>query len=284
MKSKNSKILTKLIHFIDKSGIDPLGNSPASLEIASFARRESIETAFSQASQTLIAATDYFEALDILIQKEKYAVAPWACARGLIESSALCTWLFEMDITSKERVSRSLSLRYNSLREQQKMARYDNDNLLIAKIDERIDSIEKIAIDLGYEILRNKKNRRIGIGQIKPSITDLVEKQFSNEILYRLLSGMAHSNYTTLTALSFTKANSTKKSGAVIQRSVPTDIQLSLLSQAGKIYAKCLWLKTIQFGFDAAEMAILLEEFYDVLEIENSNQDRFWRTIKGRGF
>lgn len=284
MISHDSKILSKLVLFLENSGFEPTVDSPAAREIKSFSRPESIQTAYGQASQSLIAATDYFEALDFfLVQKGKFAIAPWSCARGMIESSALCAWLFEKDIDPKERVSRSLSLRYAALREQQKMARYDGNTLMIDAIGERIDSIESTALNLGYELLRDKKNRRIGIGQIKPNITALVENQFSGEKLYRMLSGMAHSNYTTLTSLSFTKPNFRNGNGAVIQRAVPSELQLSLLSQAGKIYAKCLWLKTIQFGFDAANMAILLEEFYDDLKLGDTNENRFWRTIIKNG-
>ncbi len=279
MKSKVSNILSKLIVFLDNSGFEPANDSPAANEIGSFPRPESMETAFGMASQSLIAATDYFEALDYLILKKAFAIAPWSCARGMVESSALCTWLFEMDIDSKERVSRSLSLRYSALREIQKLARYDGNTQEINDIEEQIDSIERIAVDLGYDLVRDQKNRRIGIGQKKPNITTLVERQFSSEKLYRMLSGMAHSNYTTLTALSFTKPNFRNKSGAVIQRAIPTELHMSLLSWAGVMYAKCLWLKTKQFGFDAAKMAILLEEFYDVMKLPDTNEDRFWRTI-----
>ncbi len=279
MKSKVSNILSKLIMFLDNSGFEPANDSPAANEIRSFPRPESMKTAFGMASQSLIAATDYFEALVYLILKEAFAIAPWSCARGMVESSALCTWLFEMNIDSKERVSRSLSLRYSALREQQKMARYDGNTQKINEIEERIDSIERISVDLGYDSVRDRNNRRIGIGQKKPYITTLVERQFSGEKFYRMLSGMAHSNYTTLTALSFTKPNFRNKGGAVIQRAIPTELHMSLLSWVGVIYAKCLWLKTKQFGFDAAKMAILLEEFYDVSNLPDTNEDRFWRTI-----
>ena len=194
MKSKVSNILSKLIVFLDNSGFEPANDSPAANEIGSFPRPESMETAFGMASQSLIAATDYFEALDYLILKKAFAIAPWSCARGMVESSALCTWLFEIDIDSKERVSTSLSLRYSALREIQKLARYDGNTQEINDIEEQIDSIERIAVDLGYDLVRDQKNRRIGIGQKKPNITTLVERQFSSEKLYRMLSGMAHSN------------------------------------------------------------------------------------------
>jgi len=279
MEALNSKILSKLILFLENSGTEPTIDSPAANEIKLFTRPESIKTAFGQGAQALIAATDYFEALDLLVHQDKYAIAPWSCARGMIEASSLFAWLFETGIDSIERVSRSLSLRYSALRELQKLARYDGNNSKIDEIENRIKAIEDMARTLGYGLLRDKKNRRIGIGQIKPNITKLVEIQFSSEKLYRMLSGMAHSNYTTLTSLAFTKPNFKNKDGAVVQRAVPSALHISLLSQAGKIYAKCLWLKTIQFGFDAAKLAVLLEEFYDTLKIDDTNENRFWRTI-----
>jgi hypothetical protein len=275
--------LIKLFVFLENAGFDPAADSPAAKEVGAFSRPESVQTAFAQASQAFIAATDYFEALDTLVKKEKFAIAPWSCARGMIESSALCTWLFEIGIGPKERVNRSLSLRYAALREQEKMARYDRNINKIKEIEDRIVSIERIAVNLGFKLLRDKKNRRIGIGQIKPNMTTLIESQFKGEKLYRMLSGMAHSNYTTLTALSFTKADFKRKNGAVIVRAVPTELQSSLVSHAATIYAKCLWLRTIQFGFDAAHAAVLLEELYDELKLADTNENRFWRTIISTG-
>jgi hypothetical protein len=128
--------------------------------------------------------------------------------------------------------------------------------------------------------VRDKKhNRRIGIGQKKPSITSLAEDQFGEEKLYRILSGMAHSTYTTLTSLAFTKEKIERETGAVIREAVPVTIQASLVSQSTTIYIKCLWLKTTQFGFDAGKVAVLFEELYDELELTDQNSNRFWRTI-----
>ena len=90
---------------------------------------------------------------------------------------------------------------------------------------------------------------------------------------------MAHSTYTTLTSLSFTRENIGIKSGAVIREAVPITIQTSLVSQAATIYVKCLWYKIIQYGFDAAKAAVLFEELYDELKLSDQNKLRFWRTI-----
>lgn len=280
-----ANFLKRLLVFMDNAGADPLNDSPAANDIRSFPRPESVRTAFSQAAQSFISATDYFEALDALVRMKRFAVAPWSCARGMVESSAICTWLLEMNIGPKERVSRSLSLRYAALREQEKMARYDADSGKLRDIGERIETIENIAIALGFEVLRDakRKNRRTGIGQVKPSITALVERQFSGENIYRIFSGMAHSDYTSLTTFSFVKSDSNGSEGALLVRAVPTDIQAEIVKFAAKVYAKCVWLQTIQFGFDAAEMAILLEELYDQLKLPDTDADRFWRLLVRTG-
>jgi hypothetical protein len=274
-----SKFLKKISIFLDNCGFDPLPGSPAEKEIRSFSRPKSVETAFSTASQLLIAANDYLKALDSLVDQKMFSVAPWSCARGMLEASAICTWLFDKGIDPKQRVSRSLSLRYASLREQIKMARYDDDNALINQIKDRIEDIERIAVSLGFELVRDRNGHRNGIGQKKPNITLLIEDQFGEELQYRILSGMAHSNYTVLTSLSFTKTNLGRRSGAVLREAVPITIQTSLVSQAASIYVKCLWLKTIQYGFDAAKAAVLFEELYDELGLSDKNESRFWRAI-----
>ena len=128
-------------------------------------------------------------------------------------------------------------------------------------------------------MVQDINGRRNGIGQKKPNITSLIEHQLGKELQYRILSGMAHSNYTVLTSLSFTKTNLGRRSGAVLKEAVPISIQTSLVSQAATIYVKCLWLKTIQYGFDAARAAVLFEELYVELELSDKNESRFWRAI-----
>ena len=81
--------------------------------------------------------------------------------------------------------------------------------------------------------------------------------------------------------LSFVKTNHNHVKGAVLIRAVPVEFQSMLVSHAATIYAKCVWLRTIQFGFNAADAAVLLEELYDRLEIADTNKDRFWRLLVG---
>jgi hypothetical protein len=277
-----SKFLNRFLPYLEDTGFEPANDSPAAIEIKSFERRESIETAFSQAAQSFISATDHLEALDTLVKMKRFAMAPWSSARGMIEASAISLWLLEPGIGPTDRVSRSLSLRYTTLREQEKMARYDGDRDLLQKIADRIEAVEKIAVELGFPVLRDKRGQRTGIAQVKPTMTALAERQFKGENLYRTLSGMAHADYTSLTAFSFLKTAIERRQGALLIRAVPTEIQSALVSRAATIYAKCAWLRIIQFGFDAAKVAVFLEDFYDDLRLPDANSDRFWRTLIGR--
>jgi hypothetical protein len=276
------KFLNRFLPYLENAGVEPTDGSPAAMEIKSFERRESIETAFSQAAQSFISATDHLEALDALIKMECFAMAPWSCARGMIEASVISAWLLEPGIGPKERVGRSLSLRYTALLEQEKMARYYGDHDLVEEIKDRIKYVENIAVDLGFPVLKNKKGLRTGIGQVKPAMTALIERQFKGENLYRILSGMIHADYTSLTTLSFRQTAFKTEKGALLIRAVQPEIQLALIYEVAPIYAKCAWLRTIQFGFDAAKVAVLLEELYDGLRLPDANSDRFWRTVIGR--
>lgn len=88
-----SRFLNRFLPYLEDAGFEPANDSPAAIEIKSFERRESIETAFSQAVQSFISATDHLEALDTLVKMERFAMAPWSNARGMIEASAISTWL-----------------------------------------------------------------------------------------------------------------------------------------------------------------------------------------------
>lgn len=278
-KTPVSRFLNRFLPYLENAGFEPADGSSAANEINSFTRRESVETAFAQAVQSFIAATDHLEALDALVKMERFAMAPWCSARGMIEAAAISKWLLEPGIGPTERVSRSLSFRYASLREQQKMANYDGNRDLVQKIVDRIEAVEGVAMDLGFPILRDKRGQRTAIAQAKPSMTSLVEREFKGANLYRTLSGMAHADYTSLSAFSFFKDDTERRQGALLIRAVPTEVQSALVSKTATIYAQCAWLRVVQFGLDAAEMAVFLEAFYDDLRVPDSNSDRFWRTV-----
>lgn len=274
-------LIRDLYHIFNAAGPSPKAGSPAEIEIRSFPDPEASKTAFAQGVVALESAKDYLEALDLLVHTKNHAVAPWACARGVLEASSLTTWLLETQINAKERVGRSLSLRFATLQEQEKLARSKHEGAKVQEIKDRIEAIERDALQLGFQRLRDKKNKqkRIGIGKIKPSITNLVHSQFDRENLYRILSGVAHSDYTTLLQLSFMKPNEDQSGVLTTQRGIPEGLQLMLLANAAAVYSRGAWLRTIQFGGDAAKVAVMLESRYNELSLADTNEVRFWRMM-----
>ncbi|MCK4445630.1 MAG: hypothetical protein KAW56_00955 [Candidatus Marinimicrobia bacterium] len=249
---------------------NPKSGSPAFLEMQAYQRPESLAT-FSWALIALESSSDHLEALDRLVSEGEYAVSPWTCARGLLESAAIATWLLDPNIDASERVSRSFALRYSSLCEQRKIARKEQEKV---KIEKRINDIEKMALSLGFSRVLNRKDKRIGIGQQKPKITELVGNQFNFGKLYPVLSSIAHCDSIIVSQIAF--------SGDIIkQRAVPREVQQNLLANAVAVYTRGVWMHVIQFGYDAAQTAVVLEKCYNEINLADNNEIRFWRTIVG---
>jgi len=276
-------LLRELQGVLRATGISPKVGSPADQEIRAFLRPVSVKTALSQANTALAASADHLEALDRLVGEAQYAIAPWTCARGVLEATAIATWLIDSKIDTKERVSRSLALRFSTLQEQRKMANAIGDHQNVQAIDERIESIEAMAIQLGYSPLRDSRGRRSGIGQVKSSITDLVQQQFDFGNLYRVLSGVAHSDSAVISQLGFMKTGPLTLHGVVAERAVPKEIQSMLLANAVAIYTRGVWLRVVQYGCDAAETAVILEKRYDQLNLADTDAVRFWRSTVRQG-
>lgn len=276
-------LLQDLYSVYEAGGPDIRRDSPADCEIRSFSRPESVKTAFFQGMMAVESAADHLEGLDLLVRGRDFAIAPWTCARGLVEASAIATWLLDTKIGVKERVSRSLALRFTALQEQEKMARTAGDQKMVAQAQERIGGIEKIAAELGYPILRDRKKRRIGVAQPKPILTELITNQFGAQNVYRILSGVAHSNYAFLLRLAFVRENTSRSRGVLVKRAIPIELQKGLATKSTEIFTRGAWFQTIQFGYDAAEVAVILEKRFDELNIKNSNTVRFWRTVVGGG-
>ena len=93
-KSPVSTMLLTLLKVRETGGPAPKIGSPTDIEMKPFPRPESIATAFSQGLVATEAAADHLHPLDMLIAAHESALAPWTCARGLLEASATATWLW----------------------------------------------------------------------------------------------------------------------------------------------------------------------------------------------
>lgn len=190
----------------NQQGERPGPSSQASLELVTFVRPESIGTAYSQALILFEAAADYSMALVKTLTEPAQTIAPWSCARSVLETSALATWLWDTKIDARQRVQRSLAFRHEGLVQQLKFAKASKIGVDKQKIIERLDEVEQIALSLGFDKIVDKKNyKRIGIAQTMPFVTDIITDMFDKESNYRLLSAMVHGHSWAIQPLSFGK-------------------------------------------------------------------------------
>lgn len=188
--------------FLNDSGHLPAANSKGAQELSSFVRPESVSTALAQGTVLIEVAADNLMAFTKTVKEPIQSIAPWVCLRAVIEASALATWLLDPTAAAKDRVQRSLALRYEGLSQQVKFgeaAGVDDADSVVKRIEE----VEHLALSLGFSALRDRRGRRSGIGQPMPSTTELIAQNLDEEAAYRLLSAMAHAHHWALVKLGF---------------------------------------------------------------------------------
>jgi hypothetical protein len=116
------------------------------------------------------------------------------------------------------------------MREQEKMARRNGDNDTVRKLQLRLDTLEMEAVQLGFPILRDYKENRNGIGQVKPSITKLIHDQFGENNMYPILSGVAHSDCGILSQLAFSKSYNCLSDKVISEPTIPIELQTGCLN------------------------------------------------------
>jgi hypothetical protein len=273
-----SDLLGGLLEVRERVGPTPKSGSPADVEKQTFARPKSVATAFSQGLVATEAAMDHLHALDLLISSGESAMAPWTCSRGLLEASATATWLLDAQIDVTERVGRSMAIRYATLMAQRKLANVERDAGLLAAIDRRVDEIADIAAQLGYQPVTDANGRRMSIGRQKPTITDLIDQQFDLQVVYRILSGVAHCDTVTVSQLGFGTVEDIQPDGVMKRLGVDHAVQSMLLAKGVEIYARAVWMHMVQYGCDLADAARLLEVAYNRCGLDDRDDVRFWRS------
>jgi hypothetical protein len=270
--------VSALQEFLDQSSViwnaqdgKPAPNSQAALELANFSRPESIATAFSQAAMLFEAATDYSMALIKTLTEPAVAVAPWSCARCILETSALAAWLWDTKIAAIQRAQRSLALVYEGLEQKRKFATIANSDIDPNKVLQQIDEFEKVAQGLGFPAIIDKKNKRSGIARPMPSDTEIVKLMLDKESNYRLLSAMLHGHIWALQSLGFITVKENQNifesvRGAYFEKHLTYLSIRYLCTEAVTSLSVPILMKFKLFGWDAKTMGSLIAKALKALE------------------
>ena len=129
-------------------------------------------------------------------------IACWTSIRSMLEPCARSAWLMEQGIGADSRIQRTFAIRFDGMEQDLKFARSMNQPVQ-DKIKAGIEDLERDALGLGYRKLRDKRNRRTGIGIEMPSATEIVREVLDEEGAYRIFSAVEHGQTGTIRQLSY---------------------------------------------------------------------------------
>jgi len=269
--------------FINETNFQPAPDSPAMNERNSFPREESVVTAHSQGWLLFEAAADQLVGLTKLLTEPVQTIAPWTSVRALIEASGLAAWLLNPNVDVRTRVQRSFAFRFDGLTEQVKFLRALGNEIELAKAISRIDYVEQLALELGYPKIENDV-KRTGIGQIMPSITEIVKQELDQEAAYRLSSAMIHVHSWAITQLSF---KTLEEAAMVVNGEDGNSFSITALekhmdprsviylSQNAVIgFTRPIWCHCLLFGWNMDILRNIFNENFDAMNIGENK--RFW--------
>ncbi len=240
------KLLSRTGALMDEYGPEPLGGSKAQSEQKIILPNVEIKTATSVADALIESSGDHVFAFCKCITEPAVAMAPFTCIRGALEAGAIASWLMDPTIDRNGRLERSFAFRYSGLEQQRKLANSMGLHKKAEKINSRISEVENHAINIGFSKLTNDKGKRIGIGIVMPSITDLIGNMFDKESLYRLTSAIAHGHTWAIKTFSFTETD--EKYVHTKELSFTSIIFLSV--EIAHIFALTIWRKANLYGWD----------------------------------
>jgi len=262
----------------NKYGLDPAPGSKAISELTAF-RTESVQTSYSQGNMLIEASADQLISLFRSLIEPVLTIAPWTSVRAIIESSALASWLLDPTISARDRAQRSFAFRFEGLSQQVKFARASGLDTTKALL--RIDDVEKVALTLGFSIVKDKNGKRIGIGQLFPTMTDLVGSVLQEEPTYRLFSAFTHTHPWAMQHMSFSQAQDKSpdhsdfsRNTTYFEKSLQPEAIIFLCHKAAYAFSRPIWYKAQLYGYELPEFIIMLNRVFDKLRF--SNTARFW--------
>ena len=189
-------------------------DSQASREVSKYSQSKALEAAYIQGMrQYLFVSLDHMLALERSFRPlpQALSLTPWTCARVILESCAKSIWLLDLDITAKDRITRSMNymlidqlelLKYIRSSRSDQSGQLEATEVAKRRAESRITELREQAQELDITEKMNKSHKFIGFGPGMPSTLDLVRLSLGRDMVskYRLFSAAMHgSGWATLT-------------------------------------------------------------------------------------
>lgn len=241
-------------------GPDPVPGSVAAMERLEWREGDEPETAHSLGLFLLETAGDHAFALARALRPPEYlAIAPWTCARAVLESAAYGTWVMDPSATLRERVGRSFACVYVSHEQFRRAAVAANDADGVHTITGMIDSLEGRAVQSGYPRLSDRRGRRLGVGVRYPRATDCIREQLDMEYEYRIFSGVAHGLPSSVMQVCFRPVDGAQPA---VQKHLQPEYAAFLLRQSTRAVVGVMNARLTLYGHNVEDFAPAVARAY----------------------
>lgn len=256
--------------------------SPFADDVAAFSRSESVHTVYGQSMTLIEIAADHVTAFLKLISEPCETIAPWTCSRTLLDVASLAVWIVEPGLDVRERIGRSLALRYEGLSQRLKWARAastDDTRINPQLAVERIAHVTAEAGKVGFDPVLDRNDRQVGIGTRMPSVTERVRTMLDQEDTYRLLSAIAHGHFWAARQAGFDVSGTKEKKPdgarvAHMTKAVNAAGMFYLATAIAAAFGKATWCHARYAGWKHHDVEDLLSQLFDRLAI--TEEHRFW--------
>ena len=271
MRNALDELLSQTVTLVNAINHEPAPGSIAESELDCHLRKTSIKTAQDQSYLVLESAADYMSGLVKTLSEPVETVAPWSLSRGVMECSAISIWLGRPDISSQERVCRSLAFRLNGLHEQNRLKK--NVPEAVGPLEESYKKLLETANEVGVEIKLNSKGIPTKIGTHFPSSTDLCVSELGESSIYRILSAMTHSQPFAIQQLSLRHLRPSDNDPDRVdnEKFLSNESVAFMCSFAGRSFLRAFSARLKYFGYLKEEIIRTLRKSADKLPLNEED-------------
>jgi hypothetical protein len=249
-------------------------DSPAGRDAAVLGHRSDVEMIAGQLALFTETAGDFHFALVRLLTEPVMAIAPFACARGVLEAAARGLWLADGSLDAHERLGRSMGLRLETLLEELTIVRSSPQRSLVGfSVPKRIRELTSQAKVRGVTVNRAKNGLVRTIGADVPSANDLVRKYLDAEPAFRVLSAVTHGQSAVVIRTSFRQVVGEE---AVAEKNITAATAAKLLQSSALWFSRLGWAHLKYRGWATPELVTRLDALFDELMLPNTPKARAW--------
>lgn len=183
-------------HLHEQTGFLPAEGSQAHDEWnSSEADKGEIQTTYSKSAVLLAAAENHLEGTARQLQEPIPHVGIYATTRAALENSCRSWWLFDPDISHRDRAGRGLAERFYSFNEAAKVegAMRADDPTLKPEVIDKTKRVVASAESQGFEVTKGRNGYRV-TGYARKGTTELLRLMHDEVggVVYRYLSAAVH--------------------------------------------------------------------------------------------